>query len=211
MADHLYLTVDTIGDLPTWHKNYPWEEVFGEHVQDGIEYLRSELGVKSVVAYGYCLGAWVGARQSALSDPVIKGAVPFHPSCGFENDYNREGAVGKLTERISVPQVLMPTGNDPDFVRENGSVSQILAANPAISELSKVIDFSDMVHSWVNRGSLSDPATAAAVAKAWHEAITFFYKVIPQQRYERARLCLFREKKVLFGVRHTGLRYYNVV
>uniref|UniRef100_K3WXS1 Dienelactone hydrolase domain-containing protein n=1 Tax=Globisporangium ultimum (strain ATCC 200006 / CBS 805.95 / DAOM BR144) TaxID=431595 RepID=K3WXS1_GLOUD len=180
MADGDYLTPETMADLPNWRNKFTFDEVLAARVQDGIEYLRSEFDVESIATYGYCWGAWVNARQSALPDPIIKGAVSFHPSWATENVFNGDGAVEKMVERISVPQVLMAAGNDPAFVRENGTVIQILAGKPETSEYSKAIDFPDMAHGWVHRGNLSDPAVEAAVDKAWHEAIEFFRKVAPQ-------------------------------
>lgn len=145
---------------------------------NAIAYLQEEVGVQSISSYGYCWGAYVGAKQSALSTPVIKGHVSFHPSWMAEQLVNGEGALQKMTEAISVPQLLCAAGTT-SLVSEGGVVEQILKAKPDIAELSNVVNFPDMIHGWVCRGDIEDSATKEAVKKAWHLAINFTQKVNP--------------------------------
>ncbi|GMF12490.1 unnamed protein product [Phytophthora lilii] len=156
-----------------------FEKVAGAHVANAIAYLQQDVGVESITSYGYCWGAYVGAKQSALSTPVINGHVSFHPSWIAEQLVNGEGAVGKMTEAISVPQLLCSAGNDPPLVSEGGVVETILKAKPAVAEQTNVINFPDMIHGWVCRGDIEDVATKEAVKKAWHLATEFFQKVNP--------------------------------
>ncbi|KAI9982184.1 hypothetical protein PInf_008079 [Phytophthora infestans] len=55
-------------------------QVSAAHVANAIAYLEEEIGVESIGSYGYCLGVYVGAKQSTLETPVIKGHISFHPS-----------------------------------------------------------------------------------------------------------------------------------
>lgn len=180
LTDGDYLSPATMSEIGTWLAKNSFENVLSGHIQDGIDFLQSEFKVEAIATYGYCWGGYVGARQSALPNPIIKGNVSFHPSWRIENVINGEGAVKRLTERITVPQLLLAAGDDPDFVRENGSVIKILSDKPETSAHSNVIDFPDMNHGWVNRGDLEKPEVKAGVAKAWHKAIEFIQTVAPQ-------------------------------
>ncbi|KAF1317574.1 putative hydrolase, partial [Globisporangium splendens] len=162
LTDGNYLTPETLPEI------------------DGIDFLQSEFNVESIASYGYCWGSYVGARQSALPNPIIKGNVSFHPSWRVENMINGEGAAEKLTERITVPQLLLAAGDDPAFVRENGSVIKILSEKSETSAHSKMIDSPDMNHGWVNRGDVEKPEVKTRVATARHHAIEFFKTVAPQ-------------------------------
>ncbi|KAG6614283.1 putative endo-1,3-1,4-beta glucanase [Phytophthora cinnamomi] len=166
-------------DVPGWLKKNSFEKVSGAHVANAIAYLQEEVGAQSISSYGYCWGAYVGAKQSALSTPVIKGHVSFHPSWMAEQLVNGEGAVQKMAEAISVPQLLCAAGNDPPLVSEGGVVEQILKDKPVVAEQSNVVNFPGMIHGWVCRGDIKDPATKEAVKKAWHLAVEFTQKVNP--------------------------------
>ncbi|KAF1317576.1 putative endo-1,3-1,4-beta glucanase, partial [Globisporangium splendens] len=165
--------------MPEWNAKYTYEEYLSVRINDAIAYLKTVANVEHIAGYGYCFGAWVGARLSVLDEPVLRGHVSFHPSWIRENSINGDGAVERLTERIKVPQLLLSASNDPDFIKANGSVHKILSGNPAIAALSDVVDFPDVNHGWVNRGDLEKPEVKAAVAKAWHVAVKFFQTVCP--------------------------------
>jgi dienelactone hydrolase len=153
-------------DVPAWLQKNCFEKVAGAHVANAIAYLQEEVGTESICSYGYCWGAYVGAKQSALSTPVVKAHVSFHPSWMAEQLVNGEGAVEKMAEAISVPQLLCAAGNDPPIVSEGGAVEKILKSKPAIAEQCNVVNFPDMIHGWVCRGDIEDPATKEAVKKA---------------------------------------------
>ncbi|OWZ13962.1 Endo-1,3-1,4-beta glucanase [Phytophthora megakarya] len=172
--------------VPAWLLKNSFEKVAGAHVANAIAYLQEEVGAEFITSYGYCWGAYVGAKQAALSTPVINGHVSFHPSWMAEQLVNGEGAVEKMAENISVPQLLCAAGNDPPLVSEGGAVEKILKSKPSIAEQSTwlrisatVVNFPGMIHGWVCRGDIEDPATKEAVKKAWHVAIEFIQAVNP--------------------------------
>ncbi|KAG6955278.1 hypothetical protein JG688_00011946 [Phytophthora aleatoria] len=169
---------------------------------DGVD---EEIGVESISSYGYCWGAYVGAKQSALETPVVKGHVSFNPSWAAEQLVNGEGAVEKMTESISVPQILCAASNDPALVSEGGAVEKILKANAAIAKQSNVVNFSDMIHGWVCRGDIDDPATKEAVKKAWHLASEFIQTINPFDRREIH--VIMPEYLVFFVHQHFDFRY----
>ncbi|RLN96110.1 hypothetical protein BBJ28_00020818 [Nothophytophthora sp. Chile5] len=178
-ADGDYPTSIEGVDVPAWAKKNSFEEKAGAHVADAIAYLHQEVGVETISSYGYCWGAYIGAKQSALETPVITGHVSFHPSWMAEFLVHGEGAVEKMAESITVPQLLCAAKNDPDIVSGGGAVEKILKAKTDIAAQSEVVDFPDMIHGWVCRGDIEDPATKAAVMKAWHLAIEFTQTVNP--------------------------------
>ncbi|RLN55725.1 hypothetical protein BBJ28_00011716 [Nothophytophthora sp. Chile5] len=165
--------------LADWFKKYTFADTFGPHISDAINYLKTEVGVERIVSYGMCWGSWVGANQTALADPVVLGHVSFHPTWIVENMLKGDGAVDKLAVNVKVPQILMAAGDDPDFVKPNGSVDKILKARADIGAKSEVLLFADMNHGWVHRGDLNDPATKTAVMKAWHAAVKFIQTTCP--------------------------------
>lgn len=166
--------------MPEWLRQYDFESYLAPRIADAVAYLESSVGVQQIASYGYCWGAWVGARLSAVDKPAIRGHVSFHPSWRVENVLLGDSAVEQLAARIKVPQLLLSAGNESDFVKANGSVHKILSENVALSAQSDVVDFPDVNHGWVNRGDLEQPAVKAAVADAWHAAIKFFQAVAGQ-------------------------------
>ncbi|GAB9477817.1 putative endo-1,3-1,4-beta glucanase, partial [Globisporangium polare] len=167
----------TRDSITAWMERNDFESRLAPRIDDAIAYLQTEVSVEHIASYGYCWGAWVGARVSALDAPVLKGHVSFHPSWPTENMIHGDGAVEKLATCIKVPQLLLSASNDPDFVKANGSVHKILSDNAAIAALSDVVDFPDVKHGWVNRGDLEQPEVKASVAKAWHTALKFLQTV----------------------------------
>ncbi|KAG2533095.1 hypothetical protein JM18_000162 [Phytophthora kernoviae] len=177
LTDGDYLeNTDTLVD---WFKKYTFEQQFGPRIQDAINYLKTEAGAERLISYGMCWGSWVGATQTTQPDPVVLGHVSFHPTWIVENILKGDGAVNNLAESVKVPQILMAAGDDPDFVKPEGSVDKILKARADIGAKSEVLLFADMNHGWVHRGDMNDPATKAAVMKAWHAAVKFIQTNCP--------------------------------
>ncbi|KAG7402314.1 hypothetical protein PHYBOEH_000022 [Phytophthora boehmeriae] len=177
LADGDYL--ENMDNVVEWFKKYTFEQQFSPKIQDAIKYLKNEAGAERLISYGMCWGSWVGATQTAQADPVVLGHVSFHPTWIVENIVKGDGAVDKLAESVKVPQILMAAGDDPDFVKPDGSVDKILKARADIGAKSEVLIFPDMNHGWVHRGDMNDPATKAAVMKAWHAAVKFIQTNCP--------------------------------
>ncbi|KAF1782732.1 S-adenosyl-L-methionine-dependent methyltransferase [Phytophthora cactorum] len=167
------VTLDGV-DMAAWLKRNSFEKVSAAHVANAIAYLQEEIGVESISSYGYCWGAYVGAKQSALETPVVKG-------------HQR-----------------------PPLVSEGGAVEKILKANASIAKQSNVVNFSDMIHGWVCRGDIDDPATKEAVKKAWHLASEFIQTINPFIRIKSDRReihVIMPEYLVFFVHQHFDFRY----
>jgi dienelactone hydrolase len=181
-VDGDYLDPDNYGNvLVEWFKKYPYETSLKPKIDDAVRYLKSEVKVEKIVSYGYCWGSWVGAAYTTHTDPLFhKGHVSFHPTWIVENILKGDNAVDQLAQSVKVPQVLLAAGDDPPFVKPDGSVHKILKARTDIGEKSDFYLFEDQNHGWVHRGDLSNAATAIAVKKSWQEiAIPFFKNVAP--------------------------------
>jgi dienelactone hydrolase len=183
---HVVLVDLTDGDyladtsaLVDWFKKYTFADNFSKRIADAVAYLKNDVGVERIGSYGYCWGSWVGATLTTQADPVVAGHVSFHPTWIVENILKGDGAVDKLAESVKVPQLLLAAGDDPDFVKPDGSVHKILAARADIGAQSDVLLFADQNHGWVHRGDLSNDATKQAVMKAWHAAVKFLQTQVP--------------------------------
>lgn len=164
-------------NMVEWIQKQAFDTVLLPRIQEAINYLKSEALVSHIASYGYCWGAWVGARLSAVEGPLINGHISFHPSWRVENMLHGDGAIEKLAEIVKVPQLLLSAGNDLESLKEGGSVQKILAGRDDVNKLSKVVNFLDVKHGWVNRGDVEDPAVKEAVDKAWQLARAFIKDV----------------------------------
>jgi|UniRef100_K3WJQ8 dienelactone hydrolase len=179
-GDYLDPDSDWMSTLGDWLKKYTYDSHYSAHINDAVNYLKSEAQVERIASYGYCWGSWVGATKTASADPVMTGHVSFHPAWNVENLTKGDGAVDKLAESVQAPQLLLAAGDDPDFVKPQGSVHKILAARGGdIAAKSNVIEFPSENHGWVHRGDLENPATKKAVMEAWHAAVKFIQTVNP--------------------------------
>ncbi|TMW63095.1 hypothetical protein Poli38472_002036 [Pythium oligandrum] len=177
-GDYLDAATDFQSGLVDWFKKYSFDSFLSVRINDAVQYLKTEANVERIGSYGYCWGSWVGATYTATATPAVSSHVSFHPTWVVENILKGDGAVDKLAEAVKVPQLLLAAGDDPPFVRENGSVHTILKAR---GDASNVIDFPDQNHGWVHRGDLENEATKEAVKMAWHTAIKFIQTSVPPQ------------------------------
>lgn len=172
-----YADPNDLSKVNDWVKKYPYD-IIQKGVKDAITYLKTERGAQTLASYGYCWGAWIGAKQSTTED-VLKGHVSFHPSWEIETMHAGGLTVDQLAQGVKAPQVLLAASNDGEFVRQGGSVEKILKSRADVGPLSNVVDFPDQIHGWVNRGNLSDPVVKAGVEKAWSIALDFLKTVNP--------------------------------
>jgi dienelactone hydrolase len=166
-------------DMAAWKLKQDYASVLLPRIHDAITHLKEDAKVETIACYGYCWGAWVGARLSAEEGPLVKGHVSFHPSWRAETSLEGDDGIPKLAKRIKVPQLLLSAENEIEEVREGGCVQTILREreDARIATLSQVVDFPDVKHGWVNRGDLSDAKTKQSVDKAWALARAFLQQV----------------------------------
>ncbi|RLN58529.1 hypothetical protein BBJ29_004484 [Phytophthora kernoviae] len=122
------------------------------YIQQDAEAL-GKLGYAAVV---------VDSANGGYKTPGNKGDMPMwlkkYSFDNFARERIADASAGKMTECITVPQLLLSAGNDLVFVRKG---------------------FPDVIHGWVNRGNLEDLTTKATEMKAWHVAVKFTQTVNP--------------------------------
>jgi len=159
-------------DGPAWAKNFPYE-AHRKSLLAALDFIESK-GIRRIGTIGYCWGCWVSFYMGA--DPEISSrircAVDCHPSLKIES-WIWQRSVDELAKRAQsgFPHLMLSGGNDPADVREGGSVIQIL--NEKAGSTSKVVDFENQQHGWVNRGDLSQPGVKEGVQKAMELATKF--------------------------------------
>lgn len=82
------------------------------------------------------------ANDDELKSKFVCG-VNCHPSLGLEGFFDRDPAA--LADKVTVPQLLLSSGNEPEYARAGGAVENKLKANKTTV---KVVDFGDMKHGW---------------------------------------------------------------
>ena len=127
-----------------WLQGYTWDKLEND-VNQVFPYLESK-GVKRIAMAGFCYGAYVVFSASA-SGKVHLG-LNFHPSLTIY------GQPEPLAENAKCPHLVLPAGNDPDQVKEGGSVEKILKSKD-FGDKVKFRDFPDMKHGWMIRSELT--------------------------------------------------------
>uniref|UniRef100_M4B944 Dienelactone hydrolase domain-containing protein n=1 Tax=Hyaloperonospora arabidopsidis (strain Emoy2) TaxID=559515 RepID=M4B944_HYAAE len=172
--------VENMDGIEHWFKKYTFAEQFSPRIQDAVKYLKTEAGVERLASYGMCWGSWVGATQTAQTDPVVRGHVSFHPTWVVENILKGDdAAVDTLAKSVKVPQLLLVAGDDPEFFKPGGRIHDLFKSRTDIGSQSNVVLFANEKHGWVHRGDLENAATKAAVMTAWHSAVKFIQTICP--------------------------------
>jgi dienelactone hydrolase len=151
-------TKDDVDDVLAWLKSHPYEDNIANDIDLCLEHLQSK-GVEQFGAMGFCWGGWVIAKSSSVGVPWKVGVSP-HPSTAIEKRvFGRDEEA--MLDRVSMPFLVLPGGNDPDNLKPGHPQVQKLE-----SKGGKSILFENMVHGWTTRSDLTDPTIKAAVEKA---------------------------------------------
>jgi dienelactone hydrolase len=159
-------------DFAGWIQNHAYEKVIGPTLKEVVlPYIKTTLGYNTVGTIGFCYGSYMAFMAAADVGPVassIVAGVGFHPSHKSHGMIHPDDPECTIpTARITSPQLFVPAGNDPDFVKTEGSIMKALKAP------SKSVVFDTMNHGWVNRGDVSDPTVKEGVKAAIELAVTF--------------------------------------
>ena len=90
---------------------------------------------------------------------------PGHPGVMATMGENEE----EVLKMIKSPQMLMPSGNEPESVKRGGLTDEVLGGGV------QIIEFPDMGHGWTVRGDLNDPVVKRDVDKAFNMVLDFFH------------------------------------
>lgn len=141
-----------------------------------IPFLKSKIGndQKKIGAIGFCWGCYIAFQACAdvQQQDTIAATALFHPTFQLNSAFpNADPESKDIAQQVKCPTLLIPAGNDPEFVGPTGSIMTILQQS---SPTSKSIVLSDMQHGFVNRGDVTDPNVKRDVQIALQHAIDFF-------------------------------------
>ncbi|CAB9500076.1 Dienelactone hydrolase family protein [Seminavis robusta] len=159
-------TKDDVTDMVAWMKSHPYEPEIAGDIKLCHDYLQIKHGITQWGALGFCWGGWAIAKSAAAGFPW-KVAVSPHPSLVVESKVFG-GSETEMVDKIQMPFLLLPAGNDPDSVKPGGEHVKTIEAKGG-----KSIPFEDMVHGWTTRSDLSDPKIKEQVEKALSLSLEF--------------------------------------
>lgn len=132
-----------------------------------VNFMHNE-GVEKISLIGFSWGAWVAVNilASDLSDAFVCGALP-HPSINLEERLYG-GSLPELMSRINRPILLMPARGDPE---EYKSYLKLLKYKLPTSD---IIDYHNIDHGFLLRGSANDPQIQRACHRSLEQIYSFF-------------------------------------
>ncbi|KAH9110751.1 hypothetical protein AeMF1_014554 [Aphanomyces euteiches] len=167
--------LEDLSKLLEWIPAHPFEN-FLPKINEVVDHFKSVHGVTQFGAMGYNFGSWVVAKYSATPENVLAAGISFHPLWALEQFFQGEGSGPKIAEHITVPQLILTAGNDPEWLKPGQTVDTILSSRGIPAKLR---EFPTMFHGWVDHGDLNDPAVAEAFHAAWDdESLPFLHKFL---------------------------------
>lgn len=158
-------TADKQPDFMAWIANFTWEKHIAPDFDRTLRWLESK-GAKTVGAIGFCWGVWALCKASSVGVPLKCGVGP-HPSTRLEGVHG--GNELEMMQKVQMPVLLMPAGNDPDTVKPGGEAAKAIAEKGGSSHV-----YPDMEHGWASRGDVSLPAVKRDVEDCMKRAVDFF-------------------------------------
>jgi len=142
----------------------------GPCVQAATNFLKSKVPDKKIGALGYCFGTWSFCKASAIGDVKLDCAVGCHPTTILEKAVFG-GDEDAMMASLPQPTAILWAGNDDASYTKGGSNAKAVEATGGMVE-----EYPDMLHGWVSRGDVADPAVKAGVEKALATIEGFFEK-----------------------------------
>jgi dienelactone hydrolase len=170
---------DSMDNFQEWVHKYPYPSVLKPKIKDVvIPYLKNELGATKIAALGFCWGCHVVIQMASDSDitsgnPPLTAAAMFHPSLQVNGMFGGHPESLDHAAKVTIPVVMVPTGNDPPFVGPEGSVLAKFRESSTRANESKSVPFPDMQHGFTIRGDGNDPNVKRDVQAAIQLALEF--------------------------------------
>jgi len=153
-------------DFMAWIKSFPYDGSVSTDIEACVKFLQDK-GCTSIGVVGFCWGVWAFCKAASLGVPFKCGVGP-HPSTRLEGAFGGEGAEQAMIDKVNMPVLLLPAGNDPDNLKEGGAVAKALAEKGGES-----VTFPDMAHGWLCRGDLSDATVVRDVELGMKHTVEF--------------------------------------
>jgi dienelactone hydrolase len=144
-----------------------------------IPYLNEQVGERKIGAIGFCWGCYIAFQ--ACADPDVKDTITatalFHPTLKLNAAFGKDPESLDIAEHVTCPTLFVPAGNDPAFLGPDGSVMQLLQKT---CPSSQSVVMTEMMHGFVNRGDIADPAVKRDVQATLELAMTFLIEHMSQ-------------------------------
>ncbi|CAE7508056.1 unnamed protein product [Symbiodinium sp. CCMP2456] len=152
-------------DIMGWITQFPFEKKIGADIEACVKHLQDQ-GCSSVGAVGFCWGVWAFCKSASMGVPLKCGVGP-HPSTRLEGAFG--GDEQAMMDKVNMPVLIMPAGNDPENLKEGGAIAESLAKKGG-----KSVTFPDMQHGWCCRGDLGQAEVKRDVEAAMKHMVDFF-------------------------------------
>eukprot|EP00437_Effrenium_voratum_P056685 CAMPEP_0181525778 /NCGR_PEP_ID=MMETSP1110-20121109/69142_1 /TAXON_ID=174948 /ORGANISM="Symbiodinium sp., Strain CCMP421" /LENGTH=245 /DNA_ID=CAMNT_0023656591 /DNA_START=54 /DNA_END=792 /DNA_ORIENTATION=- len=153
-------------DIMGWITQFPFEKKIGAD----IEACESTYKIKAAAVWVQL--AFAGAsglafcKSASMGVPLKCGVGP-HPSTRLEGAFG--GDEQAMMDKVNMPVLIMPAGNDPENLKEGGAIAESLAKKGG-----KSVTFPDMQHGWCCRGDLGQAEVKRDVEAAMKHMVDFF-------------------------------------
>lgn len=161
-----------------WIRSHAWGDLHAKlqivtayAARNGVRIEPPERNRLAIV--GFCWGAWVAAKASAVG--LVRIAVHVHPSWQIAPWIFGEPILD-MAARIRTPSLIMPAGDDADEYR-NGAYKAVIERNSGCPV--RVVDFPEQRHGFVARGDPTDAAVMRDVNRAVVEMAAFIKQHVP--------------------------------
>lgn len=156
--------------------NTDWDTVSNAFETSLLPFLASQGCKKGFVGLlGFCWGAWVVIRASGAFPDFFACGASAHPS--VHNIVNFRGEKEEeLLRKVSTPQLVLATRDEPESWKPGGSAQNILQESSSGHVFKEI---SSVSHGFLPRGDLSDPTMAEAVNRSMEYIKGFFGKHLP--------------------------------
>jgi len=150
-----------------WIKSNSYDKV-GPCIKAAAAYLKEKEPEKPLGVLGFCYGSWLLSKVSSTGDVDFDCAVGCHPTTILENAvFGRDE--NAMMDALKQPTSFLWAGNDSDSYTGEGACKKAIEKTGG-----KVHEFPDMLHGWVSRGDVADPAVKAGVETAMTSICEFF-------------------------------------
>lgn len=141
-----------------WIKSQSYDKI-GPAVSAAVAFAKKS-GATKVGVLGFCYGTWAFSKASSEGDIDVDCAVGCHPTTVLEQAVFERDETAMMAA-LKQPTTILWAGNDSEAYTGEGSNKKAIEATGGT-----VHEFTDMLHGWVSRGDVAEPAVKAGVESA---------------------------------------------
>ncbi len=134
-----------------------------------LPHIQRDSGIEKIGFAGFCFGGYVGYLLSQQPG-VLLCCAGIHSSIRIF--YMHGSNESEATTKVTCPQMILQAGNDNPAGKPNSEVHEILLTKPFGGQCV-LKEFEEMLHGWVLRGDLSNPAVERDVYLAMDMTMDF--------------------------------------